>query len=96
MFNYFRVPYRGTEADTSISPIFHLKNVSKREPAIMYLYPRRTSIVPLADKNPVRFLNLMGTKRTAQRGFLLFPSIFSMPTAQNLMETIENLLIQMC
>lgn len=66
MFNYFRVPYRGAEADASISPILHLKNVSKREPAIMYLYPQRTAIVPLADKNSVPFVNLMETKRTHQ------------------------------
>lgn len=43
MFNYFCVSYREMLASTSISPIFHLKNVSERGTAIIYLYSRRTA-----------------------------------------------------
>lgn len=51
MFNYFCVSYRGMVAATSISPIFHSENVSKREPTIIYLYSRWTAIVQLTQKN---------------------------------------------
>lgn len=79
MFNYFCVSYREMWASTSISPIFHLKNVSKREAAIIYLYSRRTAIVSVADKNSMWFLNLMKQNEAIKYAKYHFVFFFLLP-----------------